>query len=125
MKIAIAGVPKAGKTTLANFQSRKIFVFHTDDLIGQNNTWSEISEKVADWFNTSGAFIIEGAAVPRALRKWLAKTPTGKPCDQLIWMGKPFQELDKNQMRMAKGCLTIIEEIEEELIKRGVQIVQR
>jgi adenylate kinase family enzyme len=125
MRIAIAGVPKSGKTTFATgiCRDQGINCMHTDDLINECE-WSELSARVAEWFDISGDLIVEGVAVPRALRKWLTAHPEGKPCDEVIWMGKPFEELSKGQVSMAKGCLKVIEEIEQELFKRGVEIKQ-
>ena len=126
MKIAIAGVPKSGKTTEAIKLGKIMFakVWHTDDLIGTCD-WSELSERVSDWFNLNENVIIEGVAVPRALRKWLAANPEGKPCDKVYWMKNNREELSTGQLSMAKACLTVINEIEDELLKRGVKIIQK
>ena len=75
MKIAIAGVPKAGKTTLA--EEIPGDPFHTDELM-KTFTWSGASQEISYWFDKK-QFLIEGVAVPRALRKWL-KANEGKPC---------------------------------------------
>jgi len=116
-KIAIAGVPKAGKTTLTKTMKSES-IYHTDDLIELG--WSEASQEASTWFNKD-EFIIEGVAVPRALRKWLAANK-GKPCDKVIWLGKPHIELNPGQATMAKGCIKVFNEIEPELLKRGVII---
>lgn len=126
MKIAIAGIPKSGKTTYADkmgndYGDLALKVYHTDDLIGQVE-WSELSQQVSTWFNNEGDFIIEGVAVPRALRKWLANNEEGKPCDKVIWMGKAKIELSKGQLTMGKGCVKVMKEIKQELINRGVEI---
>jgi hypothetical protein len=118
MKIAIAGVPKAGKTTHAlslgtQFRS-------TDSLIPKG--WSEASDEAASWFADDG--IVEGVAVPRALRKWLAENPEGRPVDEVHWLGVPRHDLTPGQNSMARGCQTIFEEIRPELLKRGVKIVR-
>jgi hypothetical protein len=54
---------------------------HTDDLIALG--WSEASAAVIPWISRPGPWIIEGVAVPRALRKWFAANPTGKPAPDL------------------------------------------
>lgn len=119
MKIAIAGLPKAGKTTLAKEINFK-HTYHTDDLI-ETHKWSEVSQEVSEWFNKK-EFVIEGVAVARALRKWLKKNNNGVPCDILILLEKPYVELSKGQQTMAKGCITVMNEIKQELIDRGVRI---
>lgn len=116
-KTIIAGVPRAGKTTLADELSKD--VKHTDDLA--TLAWSEQSDKAQHWINTSE--VMEGTTVPRALRKWLANNPTGKPCDQIYWLDKEKVPLTLGQQRMAAGCRTVWNEIKPELIKRGVEIL--
>jgi hypothetical protein len=65
----------------------------------------------------------EGVAVPRALRKWLAANPTGKPADKVIFLGKPWQELSPGQLAMTKGLVTVWKEVVGELVARGVELV--
>lgn len=123
-RIVIAGGPKTGKTTLA-----KSFVFpgvtfttrHTDNLIHLG--WSEASAAAALWFDEPGPWIVEGVATPRALRKWIAAHPHGKPCDVVHWLEDPHEELTPGQAAMTKGCATVWEEIVDELRARGVEIV--
>ncbi len=115
MRLCIAGVPRAGKTTLAG---QGPHVRHTDDVKGED--WSEASEAVSHWLDEPGPYTIEGVAVPRALRKWLARNPTGKPCDVVVWMGTPLMDLSPGQATMGKGALTVMSEILPELHKRGV-----
>ena len=126
MKTAIAGIPRSGKTTFAN--EMQVFtgaqIFPTDDLI-ERFRWSEQAIEAAKWFDREGNIIIEGVTVPRALRKWLENNHTGKPCDKLIWMKKAKTPLTKGQTTMAKGCLKVLDEISDELIKRGVEIIEQ
>lgn len=124
MRIAIAGIPKAGKTTLSKEMESKpncAKVFHTDDIIDKFD-WSGASEEVSKWFNKD-EFLIEGVAVPRALRKWLNKNK-GKPCDKLIWLHEPYEKLSPGQKAMAGGCFKVMREIRFDLINRGVKIVE-
>jgi len=123
IKIAIAGIPKAGKTTLSKEISNGE-VFHTDDLI-KTKEWSAASLEISTWFNKEGPFIIEGVAVPRALRKWLRAHEKGKPCDKLIWLKNPYIKLSPGQETMAKGCIKVMDEIKEELRGRGVEIMNK
>jgi hypothetical protein len=122
-RILITGGPKTGKTTLAKQLSAQCGEpLHTDDLIGQLS-WSEASAKVAEWMREPAPWIIEGVAIPRALRKWLAANPTGKPADKVIFLGKPWQELSPGQLAMTKGLVTVWKEVVGELVARGVELV--
>lgn len=121
MRLAIAGVPKGGKTTRAAKETGP--VYHTDDLIGDRE-WSEASAEAMTWFDRPGPWVIEGVAVPRALRKWLAAHAGGKPADLVLWMGTPRQDLTKGQAAMAKGCQTVMREIIPLLERCGVKVEQ-
>lgn len=118
MREAIAGVPRAGKTTLA--EQLGVRVRSTDETVPLG--WSEASAEVAKWFDDEGDVVIEGVAVPRALRKWLAANPTGKPVDRIRWMDVPRTELDVGQRRMASGARTVFSEVVDELVRRGVTV---
>jgi broad-specificity NMP kinase len=120
-RIAIAGGPKTGKTTLSG--SLGGCVRHTDDLIEKG--WSEASLEVSKWFDDHIISVIEGVAVPRALRKWLQSHPSGKPVDKIIYLHKSHATLKPGQVSMAKGCLTVFNEIRAELKRRGVVIEDR
>ncbi len=122
MRIVISGAPKTGKTTLADdMAGTGRSAMHTDDLIGSLD-WSEASAEVSTWFDWPGSWIVEGVAVPRALRKWLARNPEGKPCDVAIVLSKPHVEQTKAQLAMGKGVDKVWQEILPELRKRGVRI---
>ncbi len=116
-RIAIAGIPKSGKTTLANNLGDAI---HTDDFIHLG--WSQASKAISLLFEKPGPLIIEGVTIPRALRKWLQQNPKGKPVDQAIFLNTPHIPLSPGQQRMAKGCRTVWLAILPELLKRGVVI---
>ena len=121
MKIAIIGSPRSGKTTFSNTFSGN--VKHTDELISLG--WSEASEKASLWFDDENIAVIEGVSVPRALRKWLARNQTGKPVDKVIILSHSFQELSDGQMKMAKGIVTVWNEIVKELLARGVEVEEQ
>lgn len=98
---------------------------HTDDLI-VGREWSEASHAAAQWFDRGDAELcVEGVAVPRALRKWLANHPTGKPVDEIVVLAKAHAPLSQGQDRMAKSVLTVLAEIEPELVRRGVRIIRQ
>ena len=115
-RIVIAGGPRTGKTTLSKLVGAST-VRHTDDL-----GWSEASAEVSTWFDVDGSWIVEGVAVPRALRKWLAANPDGKPCDVAYWLEEPHERLTPGQASMAKGCAKVWGEILPELEARGVDV---
>lgn len=120
-RIVIAGVPRAGKTTLALSGDYPGRVLHTDDLI-RPHAWSEVSAEAAEWFDEPGPWVIEGVAAVRALRKWLSWHPTGRPCDRVLWLGTPRHELGKGQSALAKGCWTVWDGIRNEVRARGVLV---
>lgn len=119
-RIVVAGGPRTGKTTYAGTLTPH--PLHTDVLVG-TVPWSGASEEVAEWFDRPGPWVVEGVAAVRALRKWLAAHPTGKPCDSVRWLAEPKVSRDRGQETMAKGCETIWAEVLPLLRKRGVTIV--
>lgn len=118
MRIAIAGSPQSGKTTLSKTLNQG--AMHTDDYMHLG--WSKNSDVVSCWFDNPLMEVIEGVTVPRALRKWLKYNDTGKPVDKVIYLNNPYPKLTKGQQTMAKGCRTVWNEIVPELLKRGVII---
>jgi len=120
MRILIAGVPRAGKTTLAARlgHQHRFPVIHTDD--HRHLGWSESSAAVAALMRQPGPWIIEGVAVPRAIRKWMAANE-GKPADVIYWLGRERLALTRGQTSMARGCGTVWAEILPALTARGVE----
>lgn len=108
-RILITGAPNTGKTYMAVAQSIRLGcqLFHTDDLIEIG--WSEASGEVAKLLGRPGPWIIEGVAVPRAIRKWLKTAgPMAAPCDRLIVLRHSWAELTPGQQTMAKGVATVL-----------------
>lgn len=118
MRRAVAGFPRSGKTTLGSAWGAR----STDDVMDRE--WSEQSVEVSRWFDSPGPLVVEGMAVPRALRKWLAEHPEGRPVDEVWWLAKPREELSDGQRNMGKGAETVLREIEPELARRGVRIIR-
>jgi adenylate kinase family enzyme len=121
-KIAIAGVPRAGKTTRAKKIAIGVGELRSTDALKEVGDWSAESEIAARMFDEPSAFVMEGMVVPRALRKWLAAHPEGRPVDEVLWMGDPKIETTKGQNAMGKGALTVMREILPELKRRGVTV---
>jgi hypothetical protein len=120
-RVVVGGGPRVGKSTLA----RKLAndgrpVRCTDE--GIDLGWSKASEHVATWLDATGPWIVEGVAVARALRKWLASHPDGRPCDLLLGSSVPRADRTPGQVTMGKGCETVLAEIRGELARRGVRI---
>ena len=121
-RIVIAGWPRVGKTWLAAKLGAElgIPVRHTDDLIGTHD-WSAASLAASAWMEDPGPFIVEGVAVPRALRKLLTRFD-GRPADVLYWSDVPRESLSIGQTSMGKGCTKVLDEIRNELVRRGVRL---
>lgn len=119
MRVAIAGPPRSGKTTLARELSDE--PLSTDDLISMG--WSKGSETAAEWFGGNDDIVIEGVTVPRALRKWLVLNPTGRPVDEVRYLPRSRERLTTGQRIMGKGVKTVLKEIKPELLRRGVRVV--
>jgi GTPase SAR1 family protein len=114
MRILIIGGPKTGKTTLANRLGGN--VRSTDDV--KDLGWSEASAEVATWFDEPGPWVIEGVAVPRALRKWMRNNPGQPlPVDKITWLSGAFHPLTTGQQSMTKGIETVMSEIVGEVRK--------
>lgn len=121
-KILITGSPKAGKSQLAKKISMSTGAEHycTDPFRmcdqGAHGTpdsleWSETSQFIADnWIGKKQ--LVEGVAVPRALRKWRKANPNADvPFDKLIVLEGTFEELSKGQEAMYKGTIKVLNEV--------------
>jgi len=122
MRIAIAGVPRAGKTWYARLlqQQTGYPIVHGDDFIAMG--WSEASAEIARRLVSPGPYIVEGVVVIRGLRKALDFGPE-RPCDVLHWLGDPRETLRAAQSNMGVQDAKRLAEIESELLRRGVRLV--
>ncbi len=118
MRLVITGGPLSGKTTLADTLGviLKVPVYHTDEL--KHLEWSAASEAASYWFSRPDPWIIEGVAVPRALRKWRNRmteenadeSRLGPPFDRMIVMRNPRAPLElQGQRTMQKTVLDLID----------------
>ncbi len=121
-RVLIAGGPRVGKSTLSELAAQRLGTkpLHTDDTIELG--WSNASAVVATWFDKPGPWVIEGVALPRALRKWLAANPEGRPCDVVFWSNDNKVDRNSGQEAMAKGCDTVWVQVRPLLRERGVTI---
>lgn len=121
-RIAITGGPRTGKSTLAASMAAEtgLSIVATDDYLGMG--WSEASEHVAGLLASGEPRIVEGVAVPRALRKALGLRPEVAPIDRLIVLTAPHVEQSRGQEIMAKGVHTVLDGILPELSRLGVEV---
>lgn len=101
-RIGITGSPRAGKSTL----SRRVKdrpVIHADGF--KELGWSEASAACRDTVNViKGPLVVEGVAVPRAVRK-------GMLVDVVIVLDEPLVELSPGQKAMARGVTSVLKEL--------------
>ncbi len=101
-RIAIAGPPRAGKTTWLTPRAeagRK--VIHTDDFI-ESTAYAVIGETLVSAAFGLDRFVMEGVRVPQALR-------AGLVVDVVIWSNEKTL-LSHGQAIMAKGTRTVFDE---------------
>jgi hypothetical protein len=122
-RIVVAGGPGRGKSTLAKkLVGPGVRHHHGEELVGIE--WSAGSELASTWFDEPGPFVCENVGMARALRKWLARNPTGIPADVVVHLAEPTRETTAKQESMARGCATVWAEIKPELLLRGVQVIE-
>lgn len=108
-RVAIAGGPKTGKSTLAVVgEECRLRAGHSEGVIihtdaSMNMPWADQPFDVIKRCKAAGLrFIVEGVQVGRALRK-------GLEVDAVIWLSEPKTQRTKSQVSMAKGASTIFE----------------
>lgn len=99
-RVAIAGGPRTGKTTLSGIGDGRAVV-HTDDWIDKTE-WEGVPTEVIKACG-SGPVIVEGVQVPRALRKGLS-------VDCVVWCERPRALQTRKQLIMLAGLRTIFAE---------------
>lgn len=124
-RILITGGPKTGKSTLAKDVSQKTGAKHycTDP----RSMCDEGVTGIPDYLDWSGGSLfvsenwlgkrqlIEGVAIPRALRKYHRNNPgLPPPCDKLIVLETEHEPLTKGQESMKKGLLKVLKEVLDE-----------
>jgi len=121
--ILIIGPPRVGKTYRARELGAQsnLLVRHTDDLIN-SHAWSDASAAIVEWIDEDTPAIIEGTAVVRGLRKWLAAHPEGKPADEIHLSTTPRAPQTPKQIAMGKGVMTVWNQIAGDLAARGVKV---
>lgn len=125
MRILITGAPKTGKTSmgieLAKSGKRHLCT-DPQDLCPAGVTgtpagldWSACSLWVAQhWLELPGPWIVEGVAVPRALRKWRKEHPgLPPPADRLIVLLGTYEALTPRQDAMGVSLHKVLDELGE------------
>ena len=123
MRVLIIGGPKTGKTTVAKEMAESSGLEHlcTDPQrmcppgvkgVPDKLDWSGASAYVAaEWLGKKDT-IIEGVALPRALRKWRVENPDQPPpCDHVFILNEPHLDLSTGQAAMGKGVDTVLKEL--------------
>lgn len=124
-RLLVTGAPRTGKSTLAyklcpndsiHLCTDPQRLCTTPGAVGTPDElgWSEASQWIADkWLTKPGPWIVEGVAVPRALRKYLAANgpDAPPPCDKLIVLVDPHEALTPNQAAMGDALMQIIDDL--------------
>jgi adenylate kinase family enzyme len=125
--LLIMGVPKSGKTTLSAHMEKMtgLTVEHTDEMIGEF-TWSATSREVAKMIQNEGPWIIEGVAAVRGLRKWIDANPGESLKHVAVFFHyQPRVRYSSQELEsMAKGIITIWEEIRADVLLRGAIVFE-
>jgi hypothetical protein len=102
-KVAVAGAPKTGKTTLVQSVRADRPILHTDDYIS-GRTWDEQLDALMAAVEGLDRFLVEGVQVPRMLRK-------GMVVDAVFELtNEPFLHLSPGQRRLASTMRKILRE---------------
>ncbi len=115
-RIAIAGVPGAGKTTLSGLATDRL-VFHTDDYIeteadkraGRRRSWEDVPRAVAVELPWKLPCVVEGVRALSVLTEFDNLYPgESKPFTLVIWLDQPHESVryTPEQERAAKGRRT-------------------
>ena len=100
-RIAVAGGPNTGKSTLVQVVTDRDLI-HTDAWKGE--LWDLQPGLIIAACAPLARFVVEGCQVPRALRK-------GLEVDCLIWLRNPVAERTDKQKAFGKGVTTVFESI--------------
>ena len=123
LRLGITGGPRTGKSTLA--MQHELPQFCTDpqpalpaplvEYLPVGLDWGAQSLYVAENYLTRpGPWVIEGVTLPRALRKWRELHPgEPPPLDRLVVLTQPYERLSPGQASMAKGCATVLAELQD------------
>lgn len=102
-RIAIAGGPRTGKTTLSlAAQDRRIV--HTDDYM--HLAWLDAPEAISRECLLHPRFLVEGVQVARCLRGSRDGDRSPLEVDAVVWLDDSVAPMTSSQASMAKGIKT-------------------
>lgn len=116
-RVAIAGGPKTGKTTLAPSFSGTII--HTDDYIKK-----DIRVLMDDVRKLKDNYVVEGTLVPNLIREFMYEGPY-IPFDRLVVLTKPRIELTNRQWTLTGSIHKVLGQIIPFMEKAGVKVEYR
>lgn len=120
-RVVIAGVPRAGKTTLAKRMRPDLPHVHTDDY--KHLPWSDVPDAILrDLRALEDGWVLEGVQSLRVLRRAL-DNDIDLGVTRLVYLRTPHEELTPGQRRMAAGLETIWRGVRPRL--RGVIVSTR
>lgn len=122
----IVGGPRRGKSWTGNRLLRDGAKLHDGEELKRLGVGlgPDGSLAASNWLDEPGPWVCENVIMARALRKWLARNPTGTPADLVVVLRFPVADRVKGQDVMAVGVETVWRQIEPELRRRGVKILQ-
>lgn len=113
-RVAVAGGPKTGKSTLAAGVTDRP-VIHTDDV--KHEQWENVPFVCIARVKDLDSFLIEGVQVPRCLRK-------GMVVDAVIWLSKAKATRTQGQQTMAQAVATVFDDWRRSFNLRNIPIIR-
>jgi hypothetical protein len=102
-RIVVAGVPRAGKSTLAAYLAQGAPVVATDDYLGLGH--DRLPDGVAARLDGCAEWVLEGCQAGRVLRRY----PHLAEGAIVYYLARPVLMLTPGQRRQAKGIATVWE----------------
>lgn len=105
-RVAIAGGPRVGKTTLAkSITDRRVFLAKEFESVAFDEIPTAMLAATAEW----RSFVVEGVMVARMLRR-AARMGLPASVDAVLYLHRPHVERTPRQIGMAKGIHKIFKD---------------